>query len=385
MKITFLFILIMLVAYGLQAQKVNDSTSHKTDINNVSNPIYIEKDNPCKVRYFDFGTSNVKEGFEKVTTKSIYSPLKGFGIIASGEIISGNNRSKDPLTGDYISSKKPFYFVVDLPEGVYQVTMTLGGAKEGSSTTVKAESRRLMLENIQTTKGTIVRKTIIVDVRTPRIGDSEQIRLKERELSYLNWDNKLTLEFNGEHPCVSAIELQKADQLPVTFLSGNSTVTDQEYELWASWGQMFPRFLKPEIAVANYAESGETLLAFKREKRLQKLLSKMKEGDYLFIEFAHNDQKPGGNYLDPFTTYGTAWGVNHGVLSKKKYLPVIKKAWNAMSKETGHSNGFLGYVQGTGKQPSDSQPVEYDRIPNFEDYGLGCFLLAGSEVYQLRK
>jgi lysophospholipase L1-like esterase len=66
---------------------------------------------------------------------------------------------------------------------------------------------------------------------------------------------------------------------------------------------MFPNFLKPEIVVANYAESGETLLAFKREKRLQKLLSQMKSGDYLLMEFAHNDQKPGGNHLDAMTTY----------------------------------------------------------------------------------
>jgi lysophospholipase L1-like esterase len=66
---------------------------------------------------------------------------------------------------------------------------------------------------------------------------------------------------------------------------------------------MFPRFLKPEIVVANYAESGESLLSFKHEKRLQKLLSQMKAGDFLFIEFAHNDQKPGGSHLDPFTTY----------------------------------------------------------------------------------
>ena len=48
-----------------------------------------------------------------------------------------------------------------------------------------------------------------------------------------------------------------------------------------------------------------------------------------------------------------------------------------------HSNGFLGYVQGTGTQPSDSQPVTYDNVPNFEDFGLGCFLLAGSEVARL--
>jgi len=44
-----------------------------------------------------------------------------------------------------------------------------------------------------------------------------------------------------------------------------------------------------------------------------------------------------------------------------------------------------GLVQGTGKEPKDSQPVTYDSQPDFDDFGLGCFLLAGSEVYQLCK
>jgi rhamnogalacturonyl hydrolase YesR len=101
----------------------------------------------------------------------------------------------------------------------------------------------------------------------------------------------------------------------------------------------------------------------------------------------HDPNNFGGKELTgtALFAYGMAWGVNNGILSKKRYLPVIKKAWNAMIKESVHSDGFLGYVQGTGKQPSDSQPVSYDRVPNFEDYGLGCFLLAGSEVYRLCK
>jgi rhamnogalacturonyl hydrolase YesR len=82
--------------------------------------------------------------------------------------------------------------------------------------------------------------------------------------------------------------------------------------------------------------------------------------------------------------YGMAWGINNGLLKVKKYLPAITKAWNAMAKEAVHTDGFLGYLQGTGKQPSDSQPVTYDSKPDFEDYGLGCFLLAGSEVYKLK-
>jgi unsaturated rhamnogalacturonyl hydrolase len=82
--------------------------------------------------------------------------------------------------------------------------------------------------------------------------------------------------------------------------------------------------------------------------------------------------------------YGMAWGINNGVVNKKKYLPVLMKAWNALVTESVHPNGFLGWVQGTGKEPKDSQPVGYDNVPNFEDFGLGCFLLAGSEVYKLK-
>ena len=83
--------------------------------------------------------------------------------------------------------------------------------------------------------------------------------------------------------------------------------------------------------------------------------------------------------------YGMAWGINEGLISKKEYQPVIDKAWNALVTESLHPDGFLGYVQGTGKEPKDSQPVGYDNVPNFEDFGLGCFMLAGSEMYKLEK
>ena len=55
-----------------------------------------------------------------------------------------------------------------------------------------------------------------------------------------------------------------------------------------------------------------------------------------------------------------------------------------MVKEALHPDGMLGYVQSTGKEPSTGHPVTYDKIPDFEDYGLGCFLLAGSEIYVMR-
>jgi unsaturated rhamnogalacturonyl hydrolase len=82
-------------------------------------------------------------------------------------------------------------------------------------------------------------------------------------------------------------------------------------------------------------------------------------------------------------TYGMAWGINKGILDSATYLPCVQKGWNGMVTTALQSNGFLGFMQGTGKQPSDGQPLSATKIPNFEDYGLGLFLLAGSEVYKL--
>ncbi|HER08859.1 MAG TPA: T9SS type A sorting domain-containing protein [Bacteroides sp.] len=84
-----------------------------------------------------------------------------------------------------------------------------------------------------------------------------------------------------------------------------------------------------------------------------------------------------------FFAYGLAWGINNGILDSATYIPHLIKAWNGMAYEALHPDGFLGYVQGTGKQPGDGYPFLYDKPANFEDYGLGAFLLAGSEAYKL--
>lgn len=81
-----------------------------------------------------------------------------------------------------------------------------------------------------------------------------------------------------------------------------------------------------------------------------------------------------------FFTYGLAWGINNGYLDSSVYLPVVSKAWNAMIKTAVHPNGFLGYVQGVGSAPNSSQPVTYEKTA---DFGIGAFLLAGSEVVKL--
>ena len=82
--------------------------------------------------------------------------------------------------------------------------------------------------------------------------------------------------------------------------------------------------------------------------------------------------------------YGMAWGIQQGLLKAKTYRPVCDKAWQALASCV-HNDGFLGWNQGTGKEPSAGQPVTFDSVPDFEDYGTGCFLLGASEYYKLTR
>lgn len=273
---------------------------------------------------FDFGNGRIKSGYIKVTGDMFYTSERGFGFVSEKPVISINRKHSDPIQSDFCTSETPFYFVLDLPEGNYEIKIYFGDNEENTYTTVKAESRRLMLKDIFTQRGEFVAKTIMVNVRTPRIDSIESIRLKQRELVYLNWDDKLTLEFNGKRPCVNAIEIRERNDLPTMFLAGNSTVVDQEYEPWCSWGQMITTFLSPDIVVTNLAESGESLKSFQSEGRLKKLLSMIKPGDFVFIEFGHNDQKPqSSSYVEPFTGYKNELKKFIRLIRKKEATPVL--------------------------------------------------------------
>lgn len=121
-------------------------------------------------------------------------------------------------------------------------------------------------------------------------------------------------------------------------------------------------------------------------KDMSAALVKVQRADGFWNVSLHDSTHFGGKETSgtALFTYGFAWGLNKGLLDKKIYKPIVAKAWNAMVKDAVHADGMLGFVQGTGKEPKDGQPVSYNNIPDFEDYGLGCFLLAGSEVYKLK-
>jgi unsaturated rhamnogalacturonyl hydrolase len=120
-------------------------------------------------------------------------------------------------------------------------------------------------------------------------------------------------------------------------------------------------------------------------KAMSEALIKVQRSDGFWNVSLHDPTNFGGKETTGTSlfVYGMAWGINNNYLSVKKYRPVVTRAWNAIMNEAVNENGFLSYVQGTGKEPKDSQPVTKTSVPNFEDFGLGCFLLAGCEVFQM--
>lgn len=203
-------------------------------------------------------------------------------------------------------------FSVALPEGNWRVTVTLGN-RRAATTTVKAEARRLMLDRVATRPGQRTTRSFVVNTRTAMLPPppanapgGSMVRLKPREAGSPTWDDRLTLELLGD-AAVQSVRIEPAD-VPTVYLTGDSTVTDQPSEPAASWGQMLPAFMDDRVAVANYAESGETLKSFVTELRLDKALSAIRSGDFLLIQFGHNDQKAQWpqTYVEARTTY-RAW------------------------------------------------------------------------------
>ena len=215
--------------------------------------------------------------FDMTKQQPVYSDSQGYGY----DVLPAPDKKKPA---------EPFYFSVKVPDGNYLVKVVLGG-KKNSNTTVRAEGRRLMMDNITTKRAKDTQEvSFTVNKRTPLIDEKNGVKIKDREKAYFTWDDKLTLEFNGDMPAVKHIHIEKAD-VPTIYLCGNSTVVDQNYEPWASWGQMITRWFGPEVAISNHAESGLTARTFIASNRLDKILTTLKKGDYVFVEFGHNDEK----------------------------------------------------------------------------------------------
>lgn len=231
--------------------------------------------------------------------------MKTLCTILAAVLCSITAHSQQTIKHDLSASAGSKCIISDtVPDGNYRVTVTFGNRKKAGSTTLRAESRRLLAENIITRKNEFITRSFIVNKHSPYISEKESVRIKEREKTKKNWDTVLSLEITGDNPMIKEITIEPDTTAPTIYLCGNSTVVDQDEEPWASWGQMLPRFLGDSISVANYAESGETASTFCQVGRFKRILKDLREGDFVVMEFGHNDQKqkfPGAGAYYNFT------------------------------------------------------------------------------------
>ncbi|HEV2578019.1 MAG TPA: rhamnogalacturonan acetylesterase [Acidobacteriaceae bacterium] len=282
---------------------------------------------PAYHRAFVFGQSaHASDAITAVTSPAPYSAGWGFGF------------EGDPPSVEASSiGGKPFFFSFDAPEGNYRLTVTLG-ADEPSDTTVKAELRRLMIEAAAAPAGGSVTKTFIVNVRTPALPTGGVVRLKaprESEQEARDWDSRITLEFDGTNPGIRRLTVDRVD-VPTIYLLGDSTVCDQMGEPYASWGQMLPRFFKATIAVANHAESGETVAASNSRGRFAKILSLIQPGDVFIVQFGHNDMKEKAKDPDAASKYKAGLIAWANAIKAKGATPVIVTPMNRHTFQDGH-------------------------------------------------
>jgi lysophospholipase L1-like esterase len=318
---------------------------------------------------FDFSSSQPARGFRVVSAGSLYDAQTGFGF-EPPPAPHLDPAQPAPAPADTAPGPLPVVFSVAVPEGDYRVTVKLGDRHAGSETTVMAESRRLMLQNVTTKAGQFVTRSFIVNVRNahltpppPNAPGGSEVRIKDREKASYTWDDKLTLEFYGANAKVVSVEIEPV-RVPRLFLLGDSTVTDQMMAPGASWGQMLPRFFVPDIAVANYAESGETMKSFLTGLRLDKVLSEVRPGDWVFIQFGHNDEKQQWpqTYVAADTTYRSYLKVYIAEIKRLGANPVLI---SSMQRRTFDAQGHV--VNSHGAYPDAVRAVAAEEGVPFID------------------
>jgi len=105
-------------------------------------------------------------------SQPVYSDKGGYGYdLTNAPDVKSITSAKLPSGG----SVPPFYFSVKVPDGNYRVTVVLGSKKRSADTYVRAENRRLMVENCKTKKGELRTVSFLVNKRTPEICQNNQI------------------------------------------------------------------------------------------------------------------------------------------------------------------------------------------------------------------
>ncbi|GAA0137430.1 hypothetical protein YSY43_42710 [Paenibacillus sp. YSY-4.3] len=240
---------------------------------------------------FDFGAGQPADGFTGVTAESVYSPAAGYGFEDTGRVYARDrSAAAAAVPGDARAALYHRFcipmgatFAANVPDGVYLVSILAGDALAETHTMLKVAGSKRVLPPISAAAGQFIEEKFAVPVRGGRF----------------------RLHVSGQAPRLNMLELQPAPSTLTLFLVGDSTVTDQGEDgyPYAGWGQLLPALFKHDVCVDNHAQSGRSSRSFIEEGRLEAILQLIKPGDFLMLQFGHNDEKPDPRGTEPFTTY----------------------------------------------------------------------------------
>ena len=243
------------------------------------------------------GEPSTATRLEALTAES-YSPSRGYGFEYKTDV-----ETVSTPFGQGLHLKGPAVFSVEAPEGGYRVELEFYGSENASPITIKTEARRLNALNVQPEPLKLTTIDFTAHLRQIGLKDGGTVKLKSREIGGWHWDDRLQIEINSSDATLVSIRITQDNTLPVIYIIGDSTLTDQREEPWVGWGQMLPLFFQPDVVIANYAESGLSFSSFKAQRRLDKILDTIKPGDFALIQFGHNDQKEKGDGIGPWQSY----------------------------------------------------------------------------------
>jgi fibronectin type 3 domain-containing protein len=224
----------------------------------------------------DLGSGAVADGAVGVDADTAYSADNRLGFVDTSAVTATDNGGDNALKGDFVTAGGA-ELVVDLPNGDYTVDLIAGDTEAATDVAITAEQMAKVLPT-QKAAGEYL----------------------EMQFDIALVDGQLNLQLAGEAANLNALTItRKADreagEEPTVFVTGDSTVQtyDPYWAPQAGWGQMIERFLSDDVTVDNHAIGGRSSKNFISQGRLDTVLNQIRPGDYLYVQFGHNDNSYG--------------------------------------------------------------------------------------------
>ena len=222
---------------------------------------------------FDFGPGEIARGATQVTAATSYTTDLGYGFEDTTTLTETDRGGEDPLRGDFVSTASTATFLVDLAPGDYRIRILSGDLDGPTDIAVTAEE----IEKVPQT-------------------EAEAGEMLELEFELALVSGRLGLTLTGTAANINAVDIEalparRRGHRPTLYLLGDSTM--QTYDpYWmpqAGWGQFFDRFLSDRVLVDNRSIGGRSSRSFLNQGRLDEVLRLVRPGDYVYVQFGHND------------------------------------------------------------------------------------------------